>query len=525
MKTVEKHIKDINKIQEVVEKSVCFIKDESKKFKDPDEILTRNFNEEKKITTRFVNQSFKKLNKWEIRSAVLHIFDRLDIKLEEDTPEKYLFMIFTDAVSEIKPSPSPLIFYYEGRPLIKKHGLIVEFNLMPELLNKIEDLDAYKKHQIVLDLFPEDEIITEGVSLKLAQLNFFILNIFDKAVHEDVVPFDRLIIQKDGKLTVDKNFLIFSLVSIFASVYEAITGEKQQFKGSFYTADLSRYFVKIKSFVKKVISDKDELDYILYASKLEEGEIENRIITVRDYQTQKNVFEESIRRDNVDTYEKIESIFWLLGVENINPVLLVRYYNGDDIIYYLFELFRQAQDDGFQTEKFIKGMKNFLKKLFRYPYISKGYLNQKTLDKPVKLFYSDDARFDADYFYFTQRYDRYLDMQELIKDKDEEISLKNLLSKYYLNKINREELTGWLALSKSNEGEFLYHLLNNSLESLPEENPYRYLADLYTMKTSHQDIINKIGEEGLYTLVIRILGFYPYDKTLLKLADLRFEYE
>ena len=523
MEILEKHIKDAGKVQEAVSKSVDFINSESKRFKDYQDILHNRLNEEKKKIAKFVSQTFKNLNRWEIRSAISQIFDKLHIKLEEETPEKIIFMIFTDAVSELKPSPSPLIFYYDGNPLIKKHGVIVEFNLLPDLLNKIEELDAYKKHQIVLDLFPEDEIITEGVSLKLAQLNFLILNLFDKAIYEGVVPFDRLFIQKDGKVSVDKNFIIFSVVSIFASLYEAVTGEKQQFKGSFYTADLSKHFVKIKSFVKKIISDKDEFDYILYVSKLEEAGIENRIVTIRDYQTQKNVFEESIRRNDIDTYEKIESIFYLLGIENINPALLVRYYNGDDIIYYIFELFRQAQDEGFQTEKFLKKMKNFLKKLFRYPYISKGHLNQKTLDKPVKLFYSDDPRFDADYFYFTQRYDRYLDMQELIKDKDEDISVKNLLSKYYLNQIDKEELTGWLALSKSNEGKFLYHLLTNSLESLPKENPYRDLADLYTQKTSHQDIINKIGEEGVYTLIMRILGFYPYDKTLLKLADLRFE--
>ncbi|WP_456463559.1 hypothetical protein [Persephonella sp.] len=523
MDILEKNIKDPQKIQKAVSNSLDFIKNESEKFTDFKEILNKKYIEEKRNIEKFVKQNFKNLTRWEIRSAVSQIFDKLQIKLEEDTPEKIIFMLFTDVLSELQPSPSPLIFFYEGNPLVKKHGVIVEFNLMPELLNKIEDLDAYKKHQIVLDLFPEDEIVTEGVSLKLAQLNFLILNLFDRAVYENVVPVDRLIIQKDGKLTVDKNFLIFSVVSIFASLYEAVAGEKQQFKGSFYTADLSKYFVKIKGFVKKVISDRDEFDYILYASKLEEEGIENRLITIRDYQTQKNVFEESIRRNDVDTYEKIESIFWLLGVENINPVLLVRYYNADDIIYYIFELFRQAQDEGFQTEKFIKGMKAFLKKMFRYPYISKGHLNQKTLDKPVKLFYSDDARFDADYFYFTQRYDRYLDMQELIKDKDEDISLKNLLSKYYLNQINKEELTGWLALSKSNEGKFLYHLLTDSLGSLPQENPYKAVADLYTLKASHQNIINKIGEEGIYTLIMRILGFYPYDKTLINLADLRFE--
>jgi hypothetical protein len=527
MEIVEKHIKNPEKIEEVVRDSIHFIKNEASKFLDTDKLLSdsNTFFEERKAVTRFVNQHFKhsSFSKWEIRKAVQDIFSGLDLELEKDFPEKIIFMLFTDAVSELVPSPSPLIFFYKESPLVKKHGIIVDFNLLPELLTKIEELDDYKKHQIVLDLFPEDEILIEGVSLKIAQLNFLILNLLDKALYEEVVPFEKITAEKNGKLSVDRNMLIFSVVSIFAALYEGITGEKQQFKGSFYTAELSRYFVKIKSFVKKLISDTDEFEYLLQASKLEEAGIENRVITIRDYETQKNVFEESLRRDDVDTYEKIESIFWLLGIRNINPVLLIRYYNGDDIVYYIFELFRQAQDGGFLSDRFVKESKSFLRKLFRYPYISKGLLNQKTLDKPVKLLYSEDPVFNAEYFYFTQRYDRYLDMQELIKEKNEDISLKNLLARYYLKEISKEELTGWLALSKTKEGEFLYHLFAENISGLPQDNPYRHIADLYTAKASRQDVFNILGEEGTYTLILRILGYHPFDNRLKNLADLRFE--
>ena len=512
-------------MSEIVDKIIHFIKEESKKYQSSQQLLSDSdtFFEERKKITRFVNQHFKKMKKDEIRALADEIFNRLNLKFEEESPEKILFMLFTDSLSELIPTPAPLIFFYNGEPLIKKHSIIVEFNLLPQLISKIEDLDPYKKHQIALQLFPEDELIIEGVSLKLAQLNFLILNLLDKVLHEEIFPLDRILIQKEGKLSVDSSMLMFALVSVFAGMYEAVTGEKQQFQGKYYTQELSKYFVKIKNYAKNQLKDREEMEYLLYASKLEEKSIENRVITVRDYQTQKNVFEESIRRNDVDLQEKIESVFYLLGIQNINPVLLVRYYSGDDIIYYLFETFRRAQDEGFQTERFINEMKTFLKKLFRYPYISKGMLNQKTLDRPVKLFYSEDAVFSAEYFYFTQQYERFLDMSEVIREKDEEMTLKILLAKYFTGKISKEELAGWLSLSKSKEGQFIYHLLTDNLQNIPHDNPYRYVADLYTVKASHQDIFSTVGEEGTYTLILRIMGFYPFDQTLKNLADLRFE--
>ena len=524
MEIIQKHIKDRKKIDLAVENSINFIKEEASKFSSVEELVSdsNRFFEGRKSVVRFVNQEFKhkKFNKWEIRQAVIDIFDRLELNPEEDTPEKIIFMLFTDALSELQPTPAPLVFFYQGTPLIKKHGIIIDFNLLPELMQKIEELDATKKHQLVLELFPDDEIVREGVSLKLAQLNFLILNLFDKVLYEEIIPFEKVVIQKDGKLSVDKNIILFGIVSVFASLYEIFTGEKQQFKGSFYTAEFSKMFVKIKHFVKKQVEDKDEFLYLLTVSYYEEAGIENRLVTIRDYETQKNVFEESLRRQDVDTFEKIESIFWLLGIENVNPVLLVRYYNGDDIIYYLFELFRQAQDEGFSTGEFIGSMKLFLKKLFRYPYLSKGHLNKKTLDKPINIHYGEDNNFKTDYLYFTQRYEEFLETQ---KESNDDNRLKELFAKYFTKQISEDELVGWLALIKSNEGEFFYHLFNKALDNIPQQNPYKYVADLYTVKASHQDIFNIIGEEGTYTLILRLLGFYPFDNTLKNLADLRFQ--
>lgn len=331
-----------------------------------------------------------------------------------------------------------------------------------------------------------------------------------------------LLVQKNGRLTVENNVLNFGIVSVFASMYEYVTGEKQQFKGSFYTAEFSKLFVKIKHYVKNLFKNEEELEYLMWASQIEEKSIENRSVTVRDYQTQKNVFEESIRRQDANTFEKVESVFWLLGLKNINPVLLVRYYSGDDFIYYIFELFKQAQDRGFLTYSFANEMKRFLRKLFRYPYLSKGMLNQKTLDKPVKLLYSEDPYFSADYFYFTQQYDRFLDMVQLIKDKDDELSLKVILARYFTKDIGKDELVGWLSLSKIPEGEFLYYFLKGNSRSVPEKNPYRIVVDAVENISSEDSIINNIGEEVFYTQVLRILGFYPSDEKLIKIANLRF---
>ncbi|NPA57947.1 MAG: hypothetical protein GXN94_01505 [Aquificae bacterium] len=485
----------------------------------------KDYNPVRKKVERFINKKIKPegLNRWEKRKLVLELFERLNLNLQEEEVEKLRFTAFTDVLSEEKPTPAPLLFFYEGMPLIKKHGIIVQFNLLPQLLNKAEELDPYKKHRLALELFPEDETVVEGISVKLAQLNFLLVNLLDKLLWEKVVPPDSLIINKNGRLTVDQSLLTFLLVSVFASLYEAITGEKQQFKGSFYTEELSKLFVKIKTHIKKVLSDREELEYLLYVSKLEEASVENRTVMIRDYQTQKNVFEESLVREGATEGERIESVLWLIGIKNINHSLLFRYYPTDGVVYAVFELFLQAQDRNFLTELFLKEMKNFLKKMFRYPYLSKGMLNQKTLDKPIKLFYSEDARFNADYFYFTQRYENFLDMEELVKEKDDSLKLKSLIGKYITGKIDRQDLTGWLSLMKTDEGEFFAFLFSDKKQPVPEKNRYNLISKILTGVKKPEEVKGVLGEEGYYATVLGLSGFYPFDEELLKLADLRFE--
>ncbi|WP_457638636.1 hypothetical protein [Persephonella sp.] len=519
---MEKFTVDNEKLKGITDSAVSFIKERINSYSSPSQLLTGSkFIQEKETIEKFLKKY--SLTKWEARKLTSEVFERLAVNLEENEVGKIIFMLFTDVLSEQKPTPAPLLFFYEGAPLVKKHSVIVEFNLLPELMNRIEELDSYKKHQVVLELFPEDETVVEGVSLKLAQLNFLILNLLDKVLHEEVVPLSSVLKQKEGRIYPDKSLITFVVVSVFASLYESITGEKQQFKGSFYTADLSKLFVKIKSYIKKVISEPEELEYLIYASKLEEAQIENRVITVRNYETQINVFEESIRRSDIPQQEKIESVFWLLGLKNVNPVLLLRYYPADDVVYYLFDLMKQAQDSGFLTDMFAGEMKVFLKKLFKYPYLSKGMLNQKTLDKPISLLYSEDAEFNAEYFYFTQQYDRFLDMEQLVKEKTDQLKLKTLLARYFLKNIEKEEVTGWLSLIQLDEAQFINHLLNGSLGSLPEKNGYKPVAQVYTGEKTPEEVKQSIGEEGYYTLIMRLLGYYPFDSRLLKTADLRYE--
>ena len=201
----------------------------------------------------------------------------------------------------------------------------------------------------------------------------------------------------------------------------------------------------------------------------------------------------------------------------------MRYYDGDDVIYFLHNLLRQAQDEGFLTDNFKEEIKHFLFKLFQYPYISKGFINKKTLDKPMRLLFENESLLTANYYYFTRRYEEFLDIEKEVQEKTPELKLKQLLAKFYTSEFSKDELVGWLSLDTSKEGQFLYRLFTNDLSSLSEVNEYKYVADLYNVKASPEEVANIIGEEGLYTLILRILGFYPYDKTLLTLADLKFE--
>ncbi len=482
----------------------------------------RNILNVRRDSLSFVKKNLKDLNKWDVRLFASELFKKLDIKMEEDTSEKFIFLLFTDAICEIFPITAPLVFFYNNFPIVKKHGIVIDFNILPFMVQTIDELSPEKKHQIVLTLYSEEELVLKGISKYLSEFNFFLLNLLDKVLYKEIIPFDKVVVKQGGYLQPDKDTVRFMIQAVFAGVVEKFLKQQENLSG-LLNKEKTGYFTKIKKFVKEELEDKDEISYLKETAKADEESIENRRLAIRDYENQKNVFEESIKREDIPIPEKIESVFWLLGVENVNPVLLVRYYDGDDILYFLHNLLKQAQDEGFLTENFKSEIRHFLYKLFQYPYLSKGFMNKKTLDKPMRLLFEEDKHLTANYYYFTRRYEEFLSLEKEVQDKTPELKLKQLLAKFYASQFSKDELLGWLSIDNSKEGQFLYALLSNNLSSLPETNEYKYVADLYTVKASPQEVINIIGEEGLYTLILRVLGFYPYDKTLLTLADLKFQ--
>ncbi len=515
---------NVKNLKEHLELAQNFFTEKKEIFPTLEDFLKdeRNVLNIRRDSLSFVRKHLNKLNKWDIRLFASELFKNLNIKMEEDTSEKFIFLLFTDAICEVFPESVPLVFFYQDFPIVKKHGIVIDFDILPFMVQTIDELSPEKKHQLVLTLYSEEELVLKGISKYLSEINFLLLNLLDKVLYKEIIPFDKVVVKKGSVLQPDKDIIRFMIQAVFAGVVEKFLNQRENLSG-LLNKEKTGYFTKIKRYIKKDLEDKDEVLYLKETAKADEESIENRLLAIRDYENQKNVFEESIKREDVPIPEKMESVFWLLGIENINPVLLVRYYDGDDIIYFLHNLLRQAQDEGFLTDNFKEEVKHFLFKLFQYPYISKGFINKKTLDKPMRLLFEDEKLLTANYYYFTRRYEKFLDIEKEVQEKTPELKLKQLLAKFYTSEFSKDELVGWLSLDTSKEGQFLYKLLTNDLSSLFETNEYRYVADLYTVKASPEEVANIIGEEGLYTLILRILGFYPYDKTLLTLAELKFE--
>jgi hypothetical protein len=523
LKEILKRKENPEKVKPVLDETEKFLHNLENKFPTLEKFLKneKNVLYVRKSSIDFVKKYLKNFNKWNVRELGYKLFDNLKINMEEDTSIKLIFLLFTDAVSELKPEAVPLVFFYNDYPLVKKHGIILDFNIMPFLIQTVEELSPEKKHKLVLKLYNEKELLINGISKHISELNFFILNLLDKVLYKEIIPFEDVIEKKAEKFEPNKETLKLIIKAVFSALTEKYLHQKEAFSG-LLDKKQNVYFSKIKNYIKKNLEDKDEIIYLKETAKADEESTENRVIAVRSYENQKNVFDESLRRKEIPDIEKIENIFWLLGIEHINPVLLLRYYDTDDILYFIHDTFKQAQDEGFLTEDFKKQMRYFLLKLFQYPYISKGFLNKKILDKPINLLYENDFLLKGSYLYFTRRYDEFLEIENHIREKTQDIKLKKLLAGFYTNKISKEDLSGWLSLESSPEGQFLYHLFTGSLHTLPENNEYKYIADLYLVKADKNDIIKIIGEEGLYTLLLRILGFYPYEKTLLNLADIKF---
>ncbi len=505
-KEVEGYLKDFSKfIEDEFVNFTSSIKDEKEKILN----LRRNSRE-------FLSK-YKNLSKWDIRSVMYYLLEEANIDLEEENLKKLIFFIFSDVLNEEFPETSPLALKYRDNILIKKHPILIDFDLIPELVEKINNLNDEKTHEIVLNIFNYDRLLIDGISKYISNLNFVILNLLDRILYEEIVPFEEIFQKSETDFKIDKTKLEFILENIFNALSELVLPKDKKFK---VKPKKENRALKIKKVVKEVLKDEKEKEYIFEVANIDEESFTGRLLQVRDYNIQKNVFENA-KLSDIDNIEKLENILFLIGITNINPILLIRYFDGDDILYTIHKVLRDAQDKGYLTENLIKAFELFFYKLFKYPYISTRYFNKDILDKVFRLLFSENRELTLNYLYFTRRYKEFLDN---FKDVNltPDLQLKQLLAKFFTNEFSLEETLSWLVLIPKDEAYFIFHLLKKSLDMLPQNNEYKYLADVYTMKTPKEHIVEAIGEEGFYTMVFRILGVYPYDKTLENLADITY---
>jgi len=511
---VENFIKDKKDIKVYLDDFKNFLNNAVSQFN-----ISRKEEAEKILKVRrdsreFINK-YKNLSKWDIRSIMFYLIEELNLDLENDSIKKIIFFVFTDILNEELPNTSPLVFKYGDTILVKKHPLLLDFDLIPELIEKINNLNDEKTHALVLNLFSHDRLLIDGISKYISNLNFLILNILDRILYEDIVPFEEIFKQEGDKYIVDKSKIDFLIEAIFHSLTEIVLPKGKKFK---VIPKKENRILKIKKVIKGIISDEKEKEYLFDVANIDEESFSGRLMQIRDYNIQKNVFENA-RLSDLDNIEKIENILFLLGITNVNPVLLIRYFDGDDILYTIHHILRNAQDNGYLTTALTKAFELFFHKLFKYPYISEKYFNKDILDKVFKLLYSENKELTLNYLYFTRRYKEFLENFKNV-ELSPELQLKQLLAKYFTKEFKLEDLLSWLVLIPSDEAYFVFHLLKKSLDMLPTNNEYRYIVEVYTMRTPKEHIIDVIGEEGFYTLTARILGVYPYDKTLENLLDI-----
>ena len=516
----ENKIKDKRITEYKLDNVIKFLKDKEQSIKSYENLQKPKTAIDLRRSSRdFIKKEFKNLNKWEIRDIIYKSFGLFQVDENNQDLKKDIFLIFTDVLNEVRPETSPLVFKYKDEVIVKKHLLFIDFNLINEVIQKIASFDDYLRHRLIFEIFKKDELYINGTPKYLGNLNFIILNTLDKILYEELIPFDIIVQKQKGNGNNDFNFNVnleyieLAIKGIYEAFENQFFNKKHSLKQSLIKTDTSTHLVKIRSFVKKLLKDKDELEYLKQVSNIEEQNYGTILLELRSYETQKNLFNEALKRENESSTEKIEGLFLILGITNINPVLLLKHFDTDDILYTIHSILRNLQNEGLLTENLKNGVKLFLKKLFQYPYLSYGYLNKNILDKTFKILYQEERELYLDYLFFTRRYKEFL---ENFKDINltPQYQLKQLLAKYYTEEFNREELLSWLVLIPSSEAYFIFHLLKGTLDILPQNNEYKYIADAYNMKIPVEHIKENISEEGYYTLILRLLGYYPYDKTL-----------
>ncbi len=521
LELINSNVKDTQKVDKLKEISINFINATEAKYRSADFNDSYVLEELKNYIDRFVKKNVKgQFDKWMIRKVFYDLLSDLNLNIEEQNTKKIIFILFTDSVSENIPESTPLIFWNNDQPIVKRHPAILEFDLYPNVIEGIINLNPEKKHQLVIDFYPDDLLLIEGISKYLAVMDYFIFNLFEKILFHEIIPQEQIAYLKDGKITLNQPNLKFSLESIFLALLDVVSGEKTQIP---VAEKSSKNFIKIKNFIKRIFKDENELEYLKLIAVEDERTTENRSALAVNYEVQENVFKEAIKREGVSEVGKIEAPLWLIGIGNLKLPLLIRYFDGDNILEYIDYIFNLSVKDKFNTQFFTKNFKSFLQNLFEYPYLSKEFKNKNLLDNLILKLFENDSLNKANYFYFTRQYDKFKEIATSIENKDNLLNLKILLSKYYTDEISKEELINWLSLTQDETSQFFYHLLNNSLDNYGFTNYFKYVIDLYKVRASHNEIFQVIGEEKTYEVILKILGIYPFDKTLINLANIKFE--
>ena len=428
---------------------IKFLKNLESRYSSIEDLLREEgFLEAKKEITRFVNAFLNKnkLSKWQIRTLVDDVFSKLGIDLTETTPIKVLFLLFTDVVNERIPSPSPLYFTVSGRKIPKRHAVITDFDLYPFLREKVFELNPEKKHKVLFDIFTDGRLVSEGVSYYLSVFDYFLFLLLDKALYEEVVPIDEILISQNKQLSVNKDLLNLLLQFIFNGVFEFYTGEKQAL--SLLKPEKAKAYVKAKKLVSTTLSDEEEEKFLVNLAVDDEFLSENRKEYVKQPEVQEQVLQEAKSREVPET-EKLDAVIWLIGFENLIPEKIFQYFDGKTFVETVIQIERDIKED---KETFLSAVESFLKKLFSQYGIS--VLRSESLETLVNKFPS----LKSDYLFWAGRYDEFLKVDKPVSPEND---VKTLYVKYKLGQISKDELNNWLTLLTPKVNKELIDFISN----------------------------------------------------------------
>ncbi len=428
-------------MEDLVIEVVKFLKSEEEKFNSFEELFNEdNFYQEKLKVVRFTNDLINKnkLSKWQLRQLVANVFEKSGINLETDNIKKVLFLIWTDAINERIPSPSPLYFPYHNHKIPKRHAIITDFNLYQFLKERTNELNPEKKHLILFSIWSEGDLIKEGVSYYLSVLDYLLFLLLDKALYEELILLDEIIEEKGKDLTINEKNLTLLVNILFSGLYQFYTGKKETL--SVLSKDKTKYLMKAKKFVKETLSNKKEEDYFKELAIEDELLSENRKEYLKQEEVQKQIFEEAKHRQ-VEEIDKIDAVSWLIGLENLNPKVFFEYFLLEEFDKFIPIL---ENDVAVDKDKLYKGLKIFLDKLFNVLDLYKG----QNLSNVEKLINEKIPELKASYLFWKRDYENFLN-QALDESIDND--LKKLFAKYKLGQIDESEFKNWLVLFETKE--------------------------------------------------------------------------